>query len=263
MSREERISLESIDGIALDAVVHSAQTQSSMGAIIQAHGITADMNEGGMFVRLAEALANAGFDVLRFSFRGHGSSGGTQCGMTIAGEMLDLQSAIEYVKERFNKPLSIVAASFGAVSTCLSLTFIQNKLKSLALWNPVLDLRRTFIKPELPWAKESFNPEGFQQLLSQGYLLLDGEFKIGRVLYEEMKNYNPFTYFVESEIPSMIVHGDKDSYISYDISKKASKKHSNCEFFTIKDSDHGFDGRENEDNAIKITVNWLSKIYAD
>jgi alpha-beta hydrolase superfamily lysophospholipase len=34
------------------------------------------MDEGGMFVRLADRLAETGFSVLRFSFRGHGKSGG-------------------------------------------------------------------------------------------------------------------------------------------------------------------------------------------
>jgi alpha/beta superfamily hydrolase len=52
------------------------------------------MDEGGMFVRLADRLAAKGFDLLRFSFRGHGHSGGTQIGLTIAGEMLDLQAAL-------------------------------------------------------------------------------------------------------------------------------------------------------------------------
>ena len=39
-------------------------------------------------------LAEAGLEVLRFSFRGHGSSAGTSRGATIAGEMLDLQERI-------------------------------------------------------------------------------------------------------------------------------------------------------------------------
>ncbi len=261
MPQVELLTLISIDGIELETAIHPTQQQTSIGTIIQVHGISVDMDEGGMFVRLADGLADVGFDVLRFSFRSHGRSGGTQCGMTIAGEMLDLQAVIKYVSQRFTKPLSIVAASFGAVSTCLSLPFIEGQLKALVLWNPVLDLRRTFIRPELPWAKQNFNPESVRQLRSRGYLLLDQEFQIGRVLYEEMKSFDPFGYFIECSVPSMIVHGDKDSYVPYDISKVASQEHHNCKLFTIENSDHGFDGRENEDKAIDITIDWLLDIH--
>ena len=104
-----------------------------------------------MFVRLAERLAAAGFDVVRFSFRGHGGSAGTQRGVTIAGECLDLQAVIEWVRGRFAGPILIVAASFGAVSTLLSLPWLTEGVHRLVLWNPVLDLRHTFLEPELAW----------------------------------------------------------------------------------------------------------------
>src|SRR5438067_5563309 len=113
----QQVELTSIDGTRLDAAWHPARAQGQRGVVVQAHGITADMTEGGIFVRLADRLAEADFHVLRFSFRGHGSSGGTQRGMTIAGEMLDLQAGIDYMADRFPGPLFIVAASFGAVST--------------------------------------------------------------------------------------------------------------------------------------------------
>jgi alpha/beta superfamily hydrolase len=249
--------IDSIDGIRLQGAIHRTQLPKSMGTVVQAHGITADMDEGGMFARLASSLSAVGFDVLRFTFRGHGKSGGTQKGVTIAGEMLDLQAAIDESSRQFGGPLSIVAASFGAVSACLSLPFLDDRLRALALWNPVLDLEKTFISPELPWAKASFNKAGMQNLITEGHLLLDGTFAVGRVLYEEMKNFYPYPYFVRSAIPAMIVHGDRDSAVSYEISRAAAQEHRNCQLFTIGDSDHGFDGRDHEDKAIDITVQWL------
>lgn len=78
------VELVSVDGVGLDAVLHSRSGPRGRGVVVLAHGITADMDEGGMYVRLADRLAAAGFVVLRFSFRGHGHSGGTQRGVTIA-----------------------------------------------------------------------------------------------------------------------------------------------------------------------------------
>lgn len=256
----QSIKISSIDGIELDAAIHPSLRTRHLGSIIQAHGITADMDEGGMFERLAHRLAETGFDVLRFTYRGHGRSGGTQRGVTIAGEMLDLQAALDVAYSRLTKPLGIVAASFGAVSTCLLLPYIR-ELYGLVLWNPVLDLKRTFVEPTLPWGRSNFNEENIKHLRKDGYLLLDNSFEIGQVLYEEMKHYDPYRYFVQSSIPSIIIHGNKDTYVPYDVSSIACSEHSNCKMYTIEGSDHGFDSREKEDTAITITTQWLEELF--
>jgi uncharacterized protein len=253
----QRVELTSIDGIRLEAAVHPARAQGQRGVVIQAHGINANMAEGGMFVRLADRLADADFNVLRFSFRGHGGSGGTQRGMTIAGEMLDLQAAVEYVIDRFPGGLSIVASSFGAVSTSLSLPWLDERLDRLALWNPVLDLQRTFVNPELPWGKENYSL-GQQRLLSaQGFLVIDDEFEVGRVLFEEFHYYEPLNYLVASTVPALVVHGDQDSAVSYEIAQQAAVARPNTDFHTVRGSDHGFDTREREDEAVAVTAEWL------
>ena len=250
------LKLTSVDGISLDAAVHLPSAEP-IGTIVQAHGITVDKDEGGMFVRLADRLADSGFTVIRFSFRGHGQSAGTQRGVTIAGEMLDLQSAIEFVTREHPGPLSIVAASFGAVSSLLSLPYLTDSLTGLTLWNPVLDLRHTFLEPELPWGLENFGPAQQRLLHSQGHLLVDDEYALGRTLFEEFKHYQPADDLLATTVPALIVHGDKDTAVSYDISKTTAATHANCTLHTIAGSDHGFDSRSREDEAIDTTVNWL------
>ncbi|RSM80865.1 alpha/beta hydrolase [Kibdelosporangium aridum] len=254
----QQVELTSIDGIRLDAAWHQARAQGQRGVVVQAHGINANMTEGGMFVRLAEQLAEADFNVLRFSFRGHGDSGGTQRGMTIAGEMLDLQAAVEHMVGRFRGPLAIVASSFGAVSTSMSLPWLGDRLDRLVLWNPVLDLQRTFVNPELPWGKENFNLDQQKLLVTQGFLMLDGEFEVGRVLFEEFRHYEPLKYLTTSAVHALVVHGDRDSAISYDIARQAAATKPNTEFHTVRGSDHGFDTRQREDEAVAVTAGWLT-----
>lgn len=255
----EQVALRSADGVELDAVVHSPQTSLSRGTVVQAHGICVDMDEGGMFVRLAERLAAIGFTVLRFSFRGHGRSGGSQRGVTIAGELLDLQAALEHAALASPAGVSVVASSFGAVSTALSLPYLAGTLHSLVLWNPVLDLRRTFVEPELPWGIENYGPEQQRLLKVQGYLTVDGDFELGRVLFEEFRLYDPEQCFAASSLPALIVHGDADTAVSYDVALSAAQRHGDCTFHTVAGSDHGFDSREREDEAIAVTVDWLAQ----
>ncbi len=252
-----RVELTSIDGIGLEAAVHSATGGESRGAVIQVHGINANMTEGGMFVRLADRLANVGFHVLRFSFRGHGGSGGTQRGATVAGELLDLQAAVEYLEARHPGRLSIVASSFGAVSVSLSLPWLADRLDRLVLWNPVLDLRRTFLTPELPWGRENFSPDQQKLLSVQGFLVLDGEFEVGRVMFEEFQHYRPLDSLMVNAVPALVVHGGRDTAVSYEIAQQAAAARPDTDFYTVQGSDHGFDTREREDEAIAVTATWL------
>jgi alpha-beta hydrolase superfamily lysophospholipase len=250
------VELVAADGVRLDAVVHCPQG-GPVGTVIQAHGITADKDEGGMFIRLADQLSAAGFAVLRFSYRGHGASGGSPRGVTIAGELLDLQAAVEHVQDGYPRPLCIVAASFGAVSTALSLPYLEDRLAGLVLWNPVLDLQATFVEPELPWGLDNFNPDQQVLLRTQGYLLVDGEFELGRVLFDEFSLYEPLCAFIASSVPALIVHGDADTAVSYQIARTAVTAHRNAQLHTIVGSDHGFDTRDRENEAIAVTVKWL------
>jgi hypothetical protein len=54
----------------------------------------------------------------------------------------------------------------------------------------------------------------------------------------------------------LVVHGDRDTYVSYDIARAAADRPSSA-FHTVAGSDHGFDSREREDEAIEATVGWL------
>ncbi|MFE2846029.1 hypothetical protein ACFXKS_21175 [Streptomyces scopuliridis] len=74
----EEVRVASMDCIELAAVVHRpAADAGSRGTVLLVHGISSDLDEGGGFVRLADRLAAHGLTAVRFSFRGHGTSGGT------------------------------------------------------------------------------------------------------------------------------------------------------------------------------------------
>ena len=94
----------------------------------------------------------------------------------------------------------------------------------------------------------------------QGYLLVDGEFELGRVLFQEFRHYRPLECFEASRVPALVVHGDCDTYVSYDIARAAADR-PGAVFRTVVGSDHGFDGREREDEAIEATVGWLVRQY--
>jgi len=130
----------------------------------------------------------------------------------------------------------------------------------LVLWNPILDLRRTFIEPELPWGQANFTADAWRWAMTEGALLVDGAFELGRALLTEFGRYRPGEVFGSSDVPALILHGDRDSYVSYDIAWAAAQARG-CIFHTVAGSDHGFDTREREDEAIAVTVAWITGSY--
>lgn len=254
MSGQEPLSLPSVDGLALDTRLHRA-SGDARGVVVLVHGITADLDEGGMYIRLAQRLVGADYSVLRFSFRGHGESGGTQRGVTVAGEMLDLEAALTYARTIAGVPLTVVASSFGAVATLHTADYLHPD--ALVLWNPILDLRHTFVEPELEWGRQNFHAQAWAQAKDEGGLVVDDTFELGRALLNEFTRYNPGEIFARSTVPALIVHGDRDSYVSYDVARAAAQARG-CDFHTVAGSDHGFDSRDREDEAISVTVAWIA-----
>ncbi|PWU43459.1 alpha/beta hydrolase [Micromonospora globispora] len=251
------VDLELADGMRLEAALHPARHSKRPGTVVAVHGLGMDMDEGGMYLRLAERLAQAGMTTLRFSFRGHGGSDGTQRSVTIAGQVLDLTAAIDAAELDYPGALYSVAAGFGAVPTLLSLPNLEDRLHGLVLWQPVLDLRETFLEPRLPWGQANFGPKARAASERDGFLLLDGEFELDRALLEEMHHHEPAKSFAASRVPALIVHGDRDTSVSHDTSAAAATARPGCQLHSVRGADHGFDTRPHEDEALDATVGWL------
>ncbi len=259
--QSHNVDIHTYDGLDLEAIATVPEGETR-GMLVMAHGITVDLHEGGMFDRLAEAASQHGWASLRFSYRGHGRSSGTQRGVTIAGEVIDLECAIREARRRANGASRVVllASSFGAVSTGILLPALLRRevLDGLCLWNPVLDVAGTFVAGRMPWAADNFTSEAQDRLLADGYMELDGTFQVGYALAQEMGVTDARDALAESPLPGLIVHGDRDESVSYGESAALASANEHFRLVTIEGSDHGFSGSDYEAQAIKATVDWLA-----
>lgn len=245
------------DGLNL-SYKHAYSEKPNNTICILAHGITVDMSEGGIFDRMSMYLREKGIDTIQFDFRGHGNSDGNSKGMTIAGEILDLCAVINYCLQNNYKDIYLLSASFGAVSTSCLPIYYKSKISKLVLWNPVLDLLKTFIDPVLPWGKASFNTESLNKMLMTGSLFIDGEFEISSILIDEFKLYKLIERLREYNIKTMIIHGDKDTYVPFDVAEDTANALNNCKFIRIKGAEHGFGRKEEEELVVKNTLLYLT-----
>lgn len=241
----ERVGLTTEDGLRLDAVWHEGGDR----VVVLAHGLTVDLEENGLFEPLAAALVERGLSVLRFSFRGHGTSDGADRDMTIAGERRDLLAAVEWA----GRPVALLGSSFGAVSVTLSCADLGDAVRAVVLWQPVLDLRRTFLEPELPLARALYGTR------VDGEHDLDGRFMLGAPLFDEFAALRPIDAFLAAAPPALVIHGDADSHVSHDIARDTAHRRPHTDWCSIPGAEHGFLDPAASAAVIGTTADWLAR----
>lgn len=255
MSYHERY--ESSDGVILDALIH--ETNNPRAVILMLHGINSDKDEEGLYIKLAKCLVKNSYNIFRFDFRGHGASTGKQKYVTIMGETNDFICSLNRVIQKWQLPIFIVAASFGAVSLLNSWEKCSwRSVRGIILLNPVLNLQKTFLESDFLWPTESFNEEAYKRLTIDGYFLLDNKLKVGKQLMEEIRTLTPYKNLPVLNVPILILHGNKDKYVSYDLSKQYSNGIYRCDFFTLDNADHGFEKSEEQEKVLQIITEWLN-----
>lgn len=251
---------QSTDGIILDAIVEESDMPKAV--VLMLHGINADKDEEGLFRRLSNRLTSENYNSFRFDFRSHGSSGGKQKFVTIAGETEDYHASLEKIKQKWSLPVVVVAASFGAVSFLNSYTkYTNDVVQGVVLLNPVLDLKATFLNSEFPQFKEAFSKDSFNKIEKNGYVMLDRKLKICMDFFEEIQTVRPYKNLSQIKVPVLLIHGEQDTCVPIELSSKYKSKIERCQFITIKDANHGF-GRKVEENKVISTVcAWLKGLY--
>lgn len=242
-AEEMAFAIPSIDGISLDARL--LRVADGIGSVLLAHGFAVDLHEMGVFDALTVALAETGLNVFRFTFRGHPGSGGTQEGVTISGERLDVQAAYRWMSDNLPGPYFVVGASFGAVSTTLQSASLQPPPVGLVLWNPALELPKVLGEDTLETARR------------QGYAEMRGDLRLGVVLLEERALF-PRNLALDylGAIPTAIFHGTEDSLVPIAWARTAAEV-PNVELIEIVGAEHGFHEPEYERDVVAKTVEWI------
>ncbi len=255
----QKIFFKSKDGLRLCGVWH-IPSKSTTKAVVLAHGLTVDKDEEGIFIELAELLKENGYAVFRFDFRGHGESGGKSVNTTITGEIADLQAAVKEVKLQKYKEIGFLGASVGGGIVTLYAEKNQKELKCLCLWNPSLNYKHTFLNPVTPWLKDR-RKGMINDLEVKGWTTVGSSKKVyGKKLFDEMAKFYPYKSLLKISIPTVIIHGTNDKYVSYEDSKSYVKNLRNGKLITLQDGEHGFqDRKEDRKKAKQETLKFFLK----
>jgi len=261
---EKTLCLRTIDDYDISAV-HSIS--KGKGVILWLHGITVNKDEYLYFFRDGvKYLYGKGIDSFRFDFRGHGESGGTSLDFSIVGQMFDTDSAMEYLIDYYqmgnlNLKINIVACSFGAPPAIFTALNYNEYVNNLILISPVISYKNTFLEPRTEWAKSIFNNRTLSDLKRNKTLLFDDNFSISYRLVEEMKIIQPELAIINLKQSIVMIHGDADSMVPYEVSRNISEKCKKIKFISIKGMDHGFTDANDEEGVSKQSLENKARIY--
>ncbi|MDF1815179.1 MAG: alpha/beta fold hydrolase [Verrucomicrobiales bacterium] len=229
----------------LDYAFHGDPTDTSLLVII-GHGVTGNKDRPWA-VGLADAIADAGFAALRFSYSGNGDSEGDFAKSTITKEIKDLKAIVNAAEDAGYHKICYAGHSMGAAVGVLAASR-DDRIEMLISLAGMVDTAR-FCKAEFgdvtPGKGNMWDEEGCP--LSQEFV--DDMMKI--------KNVSNKTEKIEASW--LIVHGDKDDLVPVEEGREIyAKCYEPKHYVEIAGGDHVFSGKSLKPMT-KAVVEWLEE----
>lgn len=258
---ESLINFKSTDGLALNGTLRITKDQTKF-AILFVHGITVDREEDGFYTQFAKKMDSISATSLRFDLRSHGTSQGKYEELSLEGVINDIDSAVNELRKHVSThtPLIIIAASFSGGLSSFWASENSNKIQSLILLNPVLDYSGHMLFSKWFWENDKISAKGNELLKTQGWLP-HREFRMGSKLIDELSHSQSFEKMECPSIPILIVHGNKDSVVSFEIAQKYSDSNINSTFEIIDGADHGFTSPNDDDLSHPDTIHFRDIVF--
>ncbi|EMF01116.1 alpha/beta fold hydrolase [Streptomyces mobaraensis NBRC 13819 = DSM 40847] len=238
---ESETAFRSLDGTALTGTL-TAPDGPGRGLVALVHGAGVTREEGGFFTRLANGLATAGFQSLRFDLRAHGTSGGRPEDVTVTGIANDIRAAGDHLRTAAgsDRAVDVVAASFSGGAAALHAAHRPRDVRRLVLLNPRLDYHERYATSRPYVTDDYLTPEAAEALDSRGFTE-HSPFALGRALLNEVHHLDPAIFLGEVQAPTLLVHGTKDTFVPVD----SSRRYLGCfggpaELLELEGAQHGF-----------------------
>lgn len=179
-----------VDGEELVAVHHPA---ASDDWLVFCHGFVSD--KSGSYERRCERAVEAGYDAVRFDFRGCGESDGAFADQTLGSRVADLASVVDY----FDPPsLALFGSSFGA-KTAFHAAVDDDRVEAVVGRAPVT-YNRTF-------------DDARAVVEAEGEFRYDTGHAITRGFFDDLDRY-PFADVATAlDVPAALFHGAADESV--------------------------------------------------
>lgn len=171
--------------------------------VIFCHGLFST-KDGYKITRLSEGIVRAGFALFTFDFSCVGESDGNMEELSIFQEILDLESAVSFCKEKGFEKLHLFGSSMGALVCLMHAKNNDESIASVSLIAPPLDLRELYEK--------AASIDNLETLADDGKTRLDGVM-LNNSFFKEALAIFPKEAAKSISVPVLIIHGEKDDVV--------------------------------------------------
>lgn len=232
--KTEEVSFRS-EGQRISGILHLPEGQG-YPCLIASHGLQSSKNSE-KYIALGERLAGEGMAMLRFDFRGVGESEGRMEDDTVSRRIVDLRSAIGFVRSHpgVGNRIGLVGSSLGGYVTLIRGS-MEKKISAIVIWATPFhldDLGSKKGSEEHPLPREAF----FKDLPKHRLL----------PLLPKVSN-------------CLLIHGEKDEVVPVDQaweifhSLGAPK-----EIHVIEGADHRLTDPAHRQRAMDLTTEWFKQ----
>lgn len=232
--RTKKVSFQS-EGCRISGILHLPDKKNPP-CVIASHGLLSSKNSE-KYIALGDRISREGMALLRFDFRGLGESEGGEEDNTISKKMMDLTSAIEFVRSFLGSgiPIGLLGSSLGGFLSLMKAS-MDKGIRAVVVWATPLsmdDLGSKGEDQEYPLPPKSF----FEDLPRHKLLPL-------------LPNISH----------CLVIHGEKDELVPVEQALKIFHHlREPKEIHIIGGADHRLLHPEHRQRAIDLTVDWFKK----
>ncbi|MDD5489470.1 MAG: alpha/beta fold hydrolase [Candidatus Moranbacteria bacterium] len=247
----QKIYFTNSNGLKLCGILSNPTDDVAKPIMILCHGFTTGKHST-TYVKLEELLNAKGIATFRFDFFGHGESEGKFEDITISEAADDILRAIEYLEGLGYSKMGLFGSSFGGAASIIAASKTKD-LSLLVLKSPVADYMEREMgkgnKKELGEWKE----KGFKDYFdSKG-----NKYKLNYTFFEDFAKNDGYEAAKKIIIPVLIVHGDADTSVPIEQSKKLRKTLANAKLEIIKGANHHYSDPEHYQKHLDLVMNFI------
>jgi fermentation-respiration switch protein FrsA (DUF1100 family) len=232
--RMEKIFFRS-EGERVSGVLHLPE-EGNPPCVIASHGLLSN-KDSEKYIALGERMAQGGIALLRFDFRGIGESEGRMEDDTVTRRVVDLGSAIDFVRSfpGLGERIGLVGSSLGGFVSLIRAS-MNKEIRSLVTW------ATPFHMDDLGSKKQE-----------EDYPLPDKAF------FEDLPKHQLFP-LLPKITTCLVIHGEKDELVPLDQAFHIFQNLSlPKEIHVIGGADHRLLNPEHRQRALDLTVEWFNK----
>jgi pimeloyl-ACP methyl ester carboxylesterase len=246
-----KVLFPSLKNHRLCGILSTPSADKSCPLVVLCHGFSTS-KDGRTYAGLEERLNQGSVSTFRFDFFGHGESEGEFEDITISKAVGDVLGAIRYVKEFGYKKIGLMGSSFGGFASIVSAG--QSKdLFVLDLKSPVSDYLGLLIARDLKLDVDAWRKNG-----SISFEGAEGDQRrLNFSFYEDAERYDGYSYARRIEVPTLIVHGDRDETVPLEQSEKTAALIPSCHLEILKGADHIYSNPKHFERMLDLLTKFL------